>query len=340
MDVAYAAHTDSCIFMLDDAGICRWVTTRGGRVSAKTAANAQRCIGAQYLASVDPTAEGGLAALPKVGAAMLFAFVGEDGRIALVRTDKVVRFEDRRAEASGAYLRDESGSIDVDVDELDALDADERTRRFRAGLLRGRPDRVMTPAPQGRRGAATYDQDPPTPRSLPQRGALPARSAPPSPARSASRNTPVPRSPAAGRPVPAPAARPNPKSAPARSLPPPSPPPSPAYGRLRTPASFPLGVPTQVHIHTPPARKRNWLEALGDDGTDPLEGADGRRGDVRPTLPSPGQSSAPPTRAGHGLLPAPPARGRNPRAPQSSRCDTMQYSPEQAKDLRKASRSR
>ncbi len=97
MEIAYAAYTESCVFMLDDDGICRWVVTRGAKASPTTSQNAQRCIGAQYVASLDLGADGGLVATPQVGSPMLFAFVDKDGRIALVRSGSIVKFEDRRA---------------------------------------------------------------------------------------------------------------------------------------------------------------------------------------------------------------------------------------------------
>jgi hypothetical protein len=96
---AYAAYTDACTFFLDEDGVClRVVLTRrapdeltlGGRTRARAA---ERCLGAQYVASIDPGAAGGLVAMPQVGAPLLFAYVGPNGRIAVVRTGALVRFE-------------------------------------------------------------------------------------------------------------------------------------------------------------------------------------------------------------------------------------------------------
>jgi hypothetical protein len=91
--IAYAAYTDACTFLLDAEGICRRVVLR--RRGAATADAAERCIGAQYVASIDTTAVGGLVPMPCAGAALLFAFTGEDGRIGVVRTGPLVRFETR-----------------------------------------------------------------------------------------------------------------------------------------------------------------------------------------------------------------------------------------------------
>lgn len=109
MQVAYAVHTGSCTFLLDDQGVCVWVIPAHG-VSARVAANAQRCIGAQYLASMDTRADGLLVSVPKLGAPMLFGLVNADGRISLVRTGRVVRFEDRRPRPPAATIVD-SGSF-------------------------------------------------------------------------------------------------------------------------------------------------------------------------------------------------------------------------------------
>ena len=98
IEIAYAAHTSVCTFLLDDQGICRRIvmTAKGKRrESARTSA---RCVGAQYVASLDGSAAGGLVEMPRVGAAMLFARVDESGRISLVRTGAITSFESRAGE--------------------------------------------------------------------------------------------------------------------------------------------------------------------------------------------------------------------------------------------------
>ncbi len=117
MEIAYAAHTESCTFMLDGDGICRFVapapvrgvlpprasgrSMRGGYVPD----HADRCIGAQYVASIDLGAKGGLVDLPRPGAPLLFARIEEDGRIALVRSGPLVRFETMSSGGSGVRPR-------------------------------------------------------------------------------------------------------------------------------------------------------------------------------------------------------------------------------------------
>jgi len=91
MNIVYAAHTDACTFYLDDDGICRRVLKK--RTKTASEEKSERCLGAQYVASLDVSTEGGLIPLPRVGVPMLFAYVGDGGRIALVRTGAVVRFE-------------------------------------------------------------------------------------------------------------------------------------------------------------------------------------------------------------------------------------------------------
>lgn len=64
-----------------------------GPRARETARAAQRCIGAQYVASLDGSAPGFLTDKPKTGTAMLFARTDENGRISLVRTGQVLKFE-------------------------------------------------------------------------------------------------------------------------------------------------------------------------------------------------------------------------------------------------------
>ena len=91
--IAYAAHTPSCTFLLDDEGFCRKIVMTGARRESR---NARRCVNAQYVASLDLREAGGLVEMPTPGAPMLFARVDENGRVALVRTGPVVRFETMR----------------------------------------------------------------------------------------------------------------------------------------------------------------------------------------------------------------------------------------------------
>jgi hypothetical protein len=100
-EIQYAAHTATCTFLLDSEGICRRIVMVPGASATprarETARAAQRCIGAQYVASLDPSVAGLLTDMPKVGTSMLFARTDERGKISLVRTGHVTRFE-RHAE--------------------------------------------------------------------------------------------------------------------------------------------------------------------------------------------------------------------------------------------------
>lgn len=97
-DIMYAAHTASCTFLLDGNGICRRIVMTPGSKRREASKNAARCVGAQYVATLDAHVPGCLVELPKVGAPMLFARIDENGRIALVRTGAVTAFETKRAD--------------------------------------------------------------------------------------------------------------------------------------------------------------------------------------------------------------------------------------------------
>lgn len=90
MDFAYIAFTDDCSFGLDDAGICRAISPRAG-ASQEAVGIARRCVGAQYVASLDASAEGLLTQLPKPGTRLLFARTEAHGRIVL-RSGTLERF--------------------------------------------------------------------------------------------------------------------------------------------------------------------------------------------------------------------------------------------------------
>ncbi len=148
IDIIYAAHTASCTFLLDSDGICRRIVVapKGKRSASRTAA---RCVGAQYVASLDGSAAGGLVEMPRVGAAMLFARVDENGRISLVRTAVVTSFESTAAE--DPFAESGSGAVETSAPELDSprtpphqeheddyYDPSERTQRIQAL----RPDQI------------------------------------------------------------------------------------------------------------------------------------------------------------------------------------------------------
>lgn len=97
-DITYAAHTASCTFLLDAEGICRRIVMLPGSKRREASKNAARCIGAQYVATLDPTVPGCLVEMPKIGTPMLFARVDARGRVALVRTGPITSFETKRAD--------------------------------------------------------------------------------------------------------------------------------------------------------------------------------------------------------------------------------------------------
>jgi hypothetical protein len=92
-DMAYAVHTRTCIYLLDDDGICRWTLAPSG----VPAQGADRCVGAQFVACLDLRVEGGLVGELMIGAAALFARV-ENGRFVLLRTPMIEYVEFRSGE--------------------------------------------------------------------------------------------------------------------------------------------------------------------------------------------------------------------------------------------------
>jgi hypothetical protein len=95
MTITHAAHTESVTFLLDESGICFAVVAPPLATSeafAKARESAERCVGSQYVASVDVTEVGGLIAMPREGTPLVFATVDGDGRVALVRTGPLSKF--------------------------------------------------------------------------------------------------------------------------------------------------------------------------------------------------------------------------------------------------------
>lgn len=112
--VTYIAYTERNVLMLDGEGVCIRVEPLSGRgVSlaglvgrrppADQSDGALRCIGAQYVASIDPNEAGGLTHLPRAGISMLFAAVDQNGRIFCVRAGPLTHFESSAADDSGVH---------------------------------------------------------------------------------------------------------------------------------------------------------------------------------------------------------------------------------------------
>ncbi len=111
MEIVYAAHTESGVFMLDEQGVCRWAVANPGKTRERVP---ERIVGAQYVATLDLEATGGLVVFPRVGCPMLFAATDETGRIKLVRTPKLLRFEDRRSAPTRQPLASKLDTHDIE----------------------------------------------------------------------------------------------------------------------------------------------------------------------------------------------------------------------------------
>lgn len=91
-EMAYAVHTATCTYLLDDDGICRWIVSQRGVVPA----HVQQCIGAQFVACLDMEVVGGLLGTLATGARGLF--VKNTGtHMILLRTGIIEHVDDRRA---------------------------------------------------------------------------------------------------------------------------------------------------------------------------------------------------------------------------------------------------
>jgi hypothetical protein len=163
--IAYAAHTNSCTFLLDSEGVCRRIVpqpaltrTAKGR---EAAAAANRCVGAQYVASLDGSVPGLLAEMPRAGIPMVFARVDSRGRVSLVRTGVVTRFDSQRRSEP---FSDPAPSVSVETSAPPIPPAKHGARE------RFRPARVI---------ADTLDDDPTLDRNdsvVPRAAASPRRS--------------------------------------------------------------------------------------------------------------------------------------------------------------------
>ena len=116
-DFSYAAHAGSNTFLLDDDGICRRILSRG-KNRASTNKSTQRCLGAQYVASLDFSSETGLVERPKEGCPLLFARVDEAGRVSLVRTAPLERFEEIKHPEREPEINEHPSFESIDPDEL------------------------------------------------------------------------------------------------------------------------------------------------------------------------------------------------------------------------------
>lgn len=105
MDVAFVAQTESCTYLLDPGGICRWVVLAPS-ASEEVQRLAQRCIGAQYVAALDPSDAAVLVHDPKPGRALVFARVAADGRVSLLRSGTLLVFSEIEEANEGAEAKE------------------------------------------------------------------------------------------------------------------------------------------------------------------------------------------------------------------------------------------
>ncbi len=192
-EIAYAAFTDTATFMLDADGICRWVVPASSHTRTTTFSkeldSSERCVGAQYVASIDADVQGGLVELPRVGASLVFAVVDATGRISLIRTGALLRFEVKRKPDSGIHERPTPIGPLATAHSLPTMDGDDieepelKTMRFRpetmaAGML---PPRRPASAPARRAASAPLPPLPAVPMPSSLRGGRPGKLPPPLP---------------------------------------------------------------------------------------------------------------------------------------------------------------
>lgn len=150
-EIVYAAHTANCTFLLDADGICRKIVVVPSNKGRDGSRNAARCVGAQYVASLDAGTPGCLVEMPRVGASMLFARVDERGRVALVRTGVVTFFEQSRPDKHDPF---DSVSVKTSAPELPPqIPRPPRTQRLRDPDAPDAPERAAPPSD------LDYDED-------------------------------------------------------------------------------------------------------------------------------------------------------------------------------------
>ncbi|MBM4356814.1 MAG: hypothetical protein FJ096_01765 [Deltaproteobacteria bacterium] len=90
-DLAYAVHTATCTYLLDEDGVCRWIVSPQGVPPS----HVQQAVGAQFVACLALDAPGGLVGDLRIGAMALLA--RSDGeRMVLLRTAPIINVDDRR----------------------------------------------------------------------------------------------------------------------------------------------------------------------------------------------------------------------------------------------------
>jgi hypothetical protein len=107
MDISFVVHTARCALLLDRDGFCRWYVMK--EEDEATLVTARRCVGAQFVASLDHDEPGLLLHEPLVGTSALFAR-NADGRISLVRFGPLVEVESLEGVALEAQPVAETGA--------------------------------------------------------------------------------------------------------------------------------------------------------------------------------------------------------------------------------------
>jgi hypothetical protein len=172
--------------LLDADGFCRVVIPTPDADDAARKA-AQRCVGAQYVASIDLDVEGYLASEPKAARQLLFATVSIEGRVALIRTAPLLEMRSLDGTVAPVAtspiletvgLEDEEPVMDLAVDEDDEEDVETCTE-LTAPFSRSRPllEPLRIPAPrdsapptvQGPRTVRGFPPPPPPPIAIASR---------------------------------------------------------------------------------------------------------------------------------------------------------------------------
>jgi hypothetical protein len=135
MPIAYVAQTRDHLLMLDEDGVCLHVHRRSKDRGDDAVDGAIRCIGAQYVAALDPAEPGFLGHAPTIGAPLLFAKADGRGKISVIRTGPLERFEVR-----GSGLHDRLPATAHAADPTGAADALAQTQRTVPATIRYLPE--------------------------------------------------------------------------------------------------------------------------------------------------------------------------------------------------------
>jgi hypothetical protein len=111
-DTNYAVHTQTCTYLLDEDGFCRWIVSPTGMVPP----DVRLCVGAQFVACLDLRIGGALVGELRIGASALFVRTdAETGRVVLLRT-RIIEHVEFRGEvdpnARGMSLHEADGDTE------------------------------------------------------------------------------------------------------------------------------------------------------------------------------------------------------------------------------------